>query len=260
MRRILLIAAHPDDETIGAGVLISRVRDVRIVHATDGSPADPADARPAGFATRETYASTRRSEAVMALAKAGVRENAIVNLRFTDQRLAFELEELTFRLIARIEQARPEVVLTHAYEGGHSDHDSVAFSCFLARELFRMRNGESPFELFEFAGYHAENGRIRTYEFLPYNERKLHRHCLTAEQRSLKIDMLRTFESQSKTLEPFMSPSFETFRQAPKYDFSQPPHGGRLFYESFDWGVDGGTWRSLAARALTRLDLRRCGS
>lgn len=259
MRRILLIAAHPDDETIGAGVLISRIQGIRIVHATDGSPTDVADAQAAGFATRETYASARRTEAVKALAKAGVRENAIANLRFTDQELAFHLEELTFRILARIEQAQPDVVLTHAYEGGHPDHDSLAFSCFLARELFRMRNREAPFEIFEFTGYHAESGRMRTYEFLPSNEQKQHRHHLTPEQRDLKIQMLAAFESQCRTLKPFMSPQSETFRKAPKYDFRRAPHEGKLFYENFDWGVDGRTWRELAGRALTRLDLRRCG-
>jgi N-acetylglucosamine malate deacetylase 2 len=260
MRRILLIAAHADDETIGAGVLVSRVRDVRIVHATDGAPVDPSDAQAAGFATRENYARARRAEAVRALAKAGVRESAIVNLRFTDQRLVFELEELTFRILSRIEQLRPEVVLTHAYEGGHPDHDSLAFSCFLARSLFRMRSREEPFEPFEFTGYHAESGRMRPYEFLPYKEQKLHKQCLTPEQRKLKIEMLRTFESQSEMLKPFMLPSHETFRKAPRYDFSRPPHEGRLYYENFDWGVDGRAWRNLAARALTRLDLRRVAS
>lgn len=259
MRRILLIAAHPDDETIGAGVLISRLQGIRIVHATDGSPMDPVDAQSAGFATRETYANARRTEVVRALAKAGVRENAIVNLRFTDQELAFHLDELTFRILARIEQVKPDIVLTHAYEGGHPDHDSLAFSCFLARELFRMRNREAPFDIFEFTGYHAENGRMRTYEFLPGNEEKQHRHYLTAEQRDLKIRMLATFESQCSTLKPFMSPQSETFRKAPKYDFKRAPHEGKLFYENFDWGVDGRTWRDLAGRALTRLDLRRCG-
>ncbi len=259
MQRTLLIAAHPDDETIGASLPISRITGIQIVHATDGSPLDPSDAHAAGFATREAYANARRSEAVRALAKAGVAESAILNLRFTDQRLAFELEELTFRILARIEGMRPNVVLTHAYEGGHPDHDSLALSCFLARKLHQIRNKEWSFRLFEFAGYHAENGRLRPYEFLSKYEGELHRCCLTPAQRQLKVSMLMAFESQSKTLKPFLSPQFELFRQAPTYDFSRPPHEGKLFYEQFDWGVDGRTWRELACRALNRLVSRRYG-
>lgn len=41
----------------------------------------------------------------------------------------------------------------------------------------------------------------------------------------------------------------ERFREAPEYDFTQPPHEGRLHYEYFDWGMTGDRWRSLASEA-----------
>jgi hypothetical protein len=47
----------------------------------------------------------------------------------------------------------------------------------------------------------------------------------------------------------------ERFRQAPSYRFDAPPHAGPLFYEHFDWGMDGQRWRGLAAHALTKLKL-----
>jgi LmbE family N-acetylglucosaminyl deacetylase len=35
--RIVLVAAHPEDETIGAGALMSRNNNVKILHVTDGA-------------------------------------------------------------------------------------------------------------------------------------------------------------------------------------------------------------------------------
>src|ERR1700751_369792 len=66
--RTLLIAAPPDDETIGAAIRISRTPGIRIVHVTEGSPDNPADAIAAGFSTREAYAAARHQETLRALA------------------------------------------------------------------------------------------------------------------------------------------------------------------------------------------------
>jgi len=251
--RTLLIAAHPDDETIGAAVRISRSREVEIVHVTDGAPANPSDALAAGFSSARDYAAARRKETECALAKAGVLPSSIQNLGFMDQQLSFYLEELTSRLVTLFDELQPHVVLTHAYEGGHPDHDSVAFACSLAKELHERSNPAWSFDLVEFTGYHAADGGIRTYEFLPNVVETAPSSPLSAPERELKVSMLREFKSQARTLAPFMDPEFELFRKAPAYDFSQPPHAGTLFYEHFEWGVNGREWRNLASDALAGL-------
>ncbi len=53
--RVLVVVAHPDDETIGAGALLARLRDVRVVHVTDGAPRDPQFFAQGFTGSREEY-------------------------------------------------------------------------------------------------------------------------------------------------------------------------------------------------------------
>ena len=247
--RTLLIAAHPDDETVGAAIRISQTPGIQILHVTEGSPPNPVDALAAGCSNRDEYAKARRREAVRAMALAGVSADAITNLYFTDQRVSFELEYLTIRILTLLEKFQPHVVLTHPYEGGHPDLDSIAFACHSAKKMYELDYPESAFDLVEFTSYHAESGGIKTYAFLPCKDQKEIRHYLSPAERALKLSMLHEFKTQQKTLAPFLLPEVEIFRPAPRYDFHRAPHSGRLFYEYFDWGIDGATWRDLARDA-----------
>jgi hypothetical protein len=60
--------------------------------------------------------------------------------------------------------------------------------------------------------------------------------------------MLDCFSSQRETLRWFRVDD-EPIRRAPDYDFSEPPHPGRLFYDSYNWGMTGTEWLRLARRA-----------
>lgn len=252
---VLMLSAHPDDETIGAGVLLSRTKNVRVVHATNGSPLDLSDALAAGFATRQDYACARRYEAICALHHAGITEDALCSLGFTDQRTSFQLEELTYRILALLRQNAPEILLTHAYEGGHPDHDSVAFATHMAWHLYRVESASMPprTQLFEFACYNGRGGRLCTNEFIPFPKAREYALRLTLSEQLLKRRMFNAFQSQAKTLQSFYPPEIERFRRAPQYCFSLPPHSGKLFYENFDWGIDGRHWRALALKAQHKL-------
>jgi len=54
--RCAVIVAHPADEVVGAGCLISKLVDVTVLHVTDGAPCDMEDAEAAGFNERSEYA------------------------------------------------------------------------------------------------------------------------------------------------------------------------------------------------------------
>jgi hypothetical protein len=65
--------------------------------------------------------------------------------------------------------------------------------------------------------------------------------------------MMKNFRTQERTLQPFTRPEVERFRVAPQYDFTRPPHEGRLWYENFNWGTDGATWRKMASQTLNEI-------
>ena len=56
-RTLLIVAAHPDDDVLGAGALLTQASKAAVVYVTDGAPRDGADARAHGFADAAAYAT-----------------------------------------------------------------------------------------------------------------------------------------------------------------------------------------------------------
>lgn len=252
---LLVIAAHPDDDVIGAGALMARVPRVRVLYVTDGAPRDGRDAHAHGFADVAAYAAARRREAQSALAFAGVSPERLVWLGVADQQATFALDRVALALRELLQVLQPRVVLTHAYEGGHPDHDATAFAVHAALAPTAGEPMTVAPALLEFAGYHAsENGRAT--DFLPVADCPPVSFELDARARRLKAAMFACHASQAAVLASFAALR-EQFRRAPRYDFSQPPHPGALLYErpgsGAEWGIDGARWRREAAAARQRL-------
>jgi LmbE family N-acetylglucosaminyl deacetylase len=256
--RVLLLAAHPDDEVIGAGAQLPKWKDrVFILHATDGAPQNPRFAEEAGFESNETYAVERRRELLSAVGLAGILQSQLRGLRIADQDAMLHLPELTSAVSGIIDELEPDCILTHPYEGGHPDHDACAFAARAALLL----SGSQPL-LGEFTSYHAGQEGIETGEFLPapsWSRLGEITFTLTHEERALKRRMFDGYASQRNVLEWFTI-STEKFRRAPDYDFSQPPHPGELLYERHNWGIDGASWREHAARAFEQLGIEHAAN
>lgn len=251
-QRALVVVAHHDDETIGAGAQLGRFARLRVLHTTDGAPRTGPDAEAAGCATAAAYAALRRVELERALALAGVAPDRLDGLGFADQGASYHLVALTRLVMRRIEDERPDMVLTHAYEGGHPDHDATAFAVHAACALL---DAAAP-RIVEMAGYHSGGGDGGTVfqDFLPRPGIPVTTLRLGPEDRALKRRMLDAHASQARTLARFRD-DVERFRPAPAYDFTRPPHDGPLNYERFPWGISGERWRALAAEALRTLGL-----
>lgn len=251
--RVLIVAAHPDDETLGAGAQLPMMGGrVTIVHATDGAPRNMDDATRAGFSSREAYAEARREELLTALAYAGIASSQCRELGHADQEASFNLRGLTEEIAFIIREVQPEWILTHPYEGGHPDHDACALATHCALTLARDRHF-SPV-LYEFTSYHAGPQGILPGEFLPVDGIPVSVCNLNGDQQKLKCRMIEAFLTQRAVLSLFGTET-ELFRPAPQYDFTQPPHEGKLLYENFNWGTDGAHWRELAREALEFLGL-----
>jgi len=230
---LLIVVAHYDDEVIAASSRLGP--ECRILHVTDSGPRNPKYCTRAGFDRREAYAAHRRQEMLQAVAYAGVTEGQCEVLAVPDQEAARELPFLTQEIAKRLDGI--DTVLTHAYEGGHPDHDACALACQIA--VKRPVRQEVPF-------YHAAQGRLVAGEFIA-PPRPV--HPLTPEQQALRRAMFASFPSQAHVFDRFPV-HHECWRVAPVYDFLRPPHPGTLYYETRDLGFTWPEWQALAQRFL----------
>lgn len=241
----LVIAAHPDDEVIGAAAVLMRLRgNASVLHITDGAPRNLKDASRAGFATAAAYAEARKREAAEALSLIpGI--VVLDGLGIPDQSACRSLTAITHQLIDVLRTTRPDIVLTHGFEGGHPDHDAVAFAAAHATRACGVRH-------LEMAGYFEGGDGIATHRFAQ-SDWPAFTYTLTPDESRLKRRMLDCFRTQAQTLEMFGT-RVECYRPAPVYDFTKPPNGGRALYDRYDWGLRSSDWPRLVAEAQRQLE------
>jgi N-acetylglucosamine malate deacetylase 2 len=249
----VIVAAHPDDETVGAAWLLQRVPQCTIVHLTDGAPIDPGQAPLEARRSREAYALLRRREAVEAMSVVRIPPDRVRCLGAVDQEATFALTALTLALVHVLDEVRPSLVAVHAYEGGHPDHDAASFIAHAACAMIRQRGAKAPV-IVEMTSYHAAGGRLTIGQFVPGSGPPEVVVRLSQKERARKSEMMACFGSQSPVLANF-GVDMERFRLSPSYDFTRPPHAGALHYERLGWRLSGRDWRLFALGALRELGL-----
>jgi len=130
--RILILSAHPDDETIGCGgTMLAHVQRGDDVHWTIVTKATPDRWAPATIRAKEAE--------VERVARAfGIKDVAWLGLpstRLTD----LPLNEVVDALRQVIERVRPEIVYLVHHGDVHTDHQVVANAAMIVLKAFHMR-------------------------------------------------------------------------------------------------------------------------
>ena len=250
---VAAVVAHPDDETIGLGGQLPRLDGITIVHVTDGAPRSGHDAADRGYASWRDYADARRGELIAAMSLAGVPPDALVPFGIPDQEATDRIAEIARRLAALFYERTIRHVLTHAFEGGHPDHDACAVAVHLACGILGARGLEPP-SLIEMPYYTLGRNGWRVQRFGDVRSPETVIELRPREQR-LKRAMLAAHSSQAAVLSLFPI-DVERFRCSPPYDFTRLPNSGWLLYEHQNWGMTGARWLDAAGRALRDLGVR----
>ena len=158
----MIVVAHPDDETIGLGAQLCRFDDALLVHVTDGAPRDGRRRAHYGFADRRRLRRGAPARAGAALRAGEAARLRRLGLGIPDQEAWQDLAGLARRIAELLRAEQPAAVFTHAYEGGHPDHDAAAFAVHAACRL-----ADAPPAIVEMPLYHRRDGRLATGEFLP---------------------------------------------------------------------------------------------
>lgn len=246
----MVVVAHPDDEAAGASTLLPRLAQARFVYVTDGAPRSGHDASRHGWSVAE-YRDARRRERADAFARCRLDAARIVDLDCPDQQATLRLAPLARRLAALFDEHAIENVLTHAYEGGHPDHDATAFIVHAAARLARRAPAIVEIPLYR----RGPQGAV-AFEFLPDAEADAQAITVTLSEkdRAFKRSLIDCYASQRETLAR-LPLDVERFRPAPRHDFRRAPHEGPLWYETQDWGMTGERFREQAGAALRDLEL-----
>ncbi|MGX8008948.1 PIG-L deacetylase family protein [Mesorhizobium sp. ORM8.1] len=248
---LMIVVAHPDDETIGVGGHLAALPACQIVHVTDGAPRDLTDAQAHGFETWQGYARARRLELEAAFLAAGLPSDNLIDLGFPDAQAAAYLAELTQALAHILADAETRFICTHPFEGGHPDHDATAFAVHGACRLLRRDRRQAPY-IIEMAFYSAGPQGPVFQNFAGGCAADCIEIDLSEPDFQLKQKMLACHKTQQRTLAPFLEPT-ERFRLAPAYDFHALPNEGRLYYQSLPISFDPAAWLSAVAVAHQKL-------
>lgn len=173
--RVLILAPHPDDESLGAGGLIQRAlragAKVRVVFATDGDN----NPWPQRFVERKLkirrqdrarWGRRRRKEALAAMARLGLAANCARFLALPDQgitQLLLKADEPTLSAItAEITEWRPTLLVAPSNTDAHPDHS--AFFVLVQLAIGRLKKEQPAPRVLRYIVHaprsHAARGRI----------------------------------------------------------------------------------------------------
>ena len=196
---ILVIVAHPDDETSAAGGTMTKYAaqgvDIHVVTATRG---EMGILGTGGLTlTREELPAQRERELREVLALYGVNPPTLLGYRDQEVKDA-DLSEITGKVLEAMRRVQPDVVITFGPMGisGHDDHVTMHRAAVEAFHQYRRHRAESPEEprLFYVA---IPRAMLEEFE-IPLDGPETDPTVVVdiSETKAVKIKALRTYRSQ----------------------------------------------------------------
>jgi len=169
--RVLVIAAHPDDESVFAGGMIAKYategHNVSILLTTRGEGGEMGDPP---LTTRQELGSVREQEARAAATALGASElrflpyqDPVVGPDKTLYPIAAELDEFSAAIMEVMREVRPDVVITHGSGGeyGHPQHIYTHQAVFAALRQLRETHDWQPREVLTWGAAYPEPEKER---------------------------------------------------------------------------------------------------
>ena len=233
--RVLMLAPHPDDESLAAGGLLQRAQKngsaVRVLFATDGDN-NPWAQRAVehiwkiGPGARIRWAQRRRGESLAALARLGVAADQAVYLGHPDQGLtALMLDDprsLVDELVQQCSAWRPTLVIAPSMNDLHPDHSAWGVAARLAWR--RLDGGCTPFTLIAYLvhGHALKAGESRIAWMLSDEELANKRSAIMCHRTQLRYGSNRLLRHAR---------AIEVYERVNQRDSSAPLYAHRAAFE-----------------------------
>lgn len=200
--RLIVVSAHPDDETLSAGGLIAtaaeRSMDIDVVVATDGE----ASHSRSETHSRARLAAIRRIEVAQAV-QILAPDARLHLLDLGDGRLRSGQVELTDRLVALIGHTGPTTLLVSTWRGDqHPDHEAAGFAAASASWRTDALHLEAPIWLWHWGD------PTQLSEYRARHDATLQHLELSATTLARKTGAMARHHSQTEPLSP--APGDET--------------------------------------------------
>ena len=192
-KRVLVLAPHPDDETIGCGgslALHAKVGDpVKVVFLTNGAQGDSS-----GRENRETYVQMRKNEAMEACASLGVTDLEFWS--YEDRALAGSRGAI-LQLMDLIDSFQPQLVYAPAPLEFHPDHRAA---CVLLCDAIRACDTDFEVAFYELGQPLSPNLLVDITQVLPQKTKAIDLYESQLKERPYKDISIALNRYRSMTL------------------------------------------------------------